>query len=161
MGFTMSKVAWRRANQFGDLVTVLKLGTIDFDSGSGVAEQGFRHGLYDARLARSRGTKKKQVPYRASRRIQAGEKHLVDFHYLLNRRVLPDNLPPQRQFKILRIRAAATRIKCCIKTGTHISPRLFRRGRLRNTEAYVLRWTPSLLSCNYRSANMRSCASQV
>src|SRR5271169_1242123 len=45
MGLTVTKIAWRTANQFCDLMRVLKFRAIHFDQRSAIAEQNLRGGL--------------------------------------------------------------------------------------------------------------------
>src|SRR5438876_12438582 len=77
MRFPVSQIAWRRTNQFSNLVGVLELRAIDLDDRAGIPKQDLRRRFDDAGFSGSSGPQKQQVPYRAPRRIQAGAKHLV------------------------------------------------------------------------------------
>jgi hypothetical protein len=74
---------------------VLELGAIHFDHRSRIAEQNFSRGFHYARFSGACGPQKQQITYRASRRIQAGAKYLVEVNDCLYRFVLADDLPPQ------------------------------------------------------------------
>ena len=78
-----------------------------------------RHGFHHARLARSRGPQKQQVPHRTSRRIQPRQKHLIDFDDLFDGRILPDNLAAQGGIKLSSIVAAAVRIQHGCEVCSH------------------------------------------
>ena len=51
MGLAVAQVSWRRADQFGNLVRVLKLRAIHLDERTGISEQDLGRGFDDARLA--------------------------------------------------------------------------------------------------------------
>ena len=57
MRLAMAEIAGRRADQFGNLVRVLKFGAVDLDAGARVAEQGLRHCFDHPGLSRAGGTK--------------------------------------------------------------------------------------------------------
>src|ERR1700739_33018 len=65
------------------------------------------------------GPNKQQVAYRAPGRIQPRQKHLVDLSDLLDRLVLPDNLPVQGSLKIARIIAAPGRVEHGSQIASH------------------------------------------
>jgi hypothetical protein len=95
VGFAMSEIARGRTNQLCDFVRMLEFGAINLDKGARISKESLRNRLDDTRLAGPGGSKKKKIPNRASRRIQAGQEHLVDFDDFINRLILPDNPPPQ------------------------------------------------------------------
>ena len=64
MGFTVTQISRRRADQFSNLVRVLKLRAIDFDNRARISKQNFRGGFHNARLARAGRPKKKEISYR-------------------------------------------------------------------------------------------------
>src|ERR1700682_2422044 len=70
-------------------------------------------------MSRTRGPQKKQVSYRAARRIQSGAEHLVHVHERLHAFGLSNNLGAQRRFKITRIRAAYGGIQLLSNGGFH------------------------------------------
>src|SRR6516165_3235759 len=106
MSFAMPQIARRRTNKFSNLVGVLKLRAIDLDNRAGIPKQDLRRRFDDARFSGSGGPQKQQVPYGASRRIQAGAKHLVQVNQRLYGLFLTHNLRSQCRLKINRIRAA-------------------------------------------------------
>jgi hypothetical protein len=111
MGLAVTQVARRRTDQFGDFVGVLELGAIDLDAGAGVSEERFRESFHYARLTRPRWAEEKQIADWASGGIQSREEHLVNFDYLLNRGVLPNDLAAKSAFKVAGVSAPATGIE--------------------------------------------------
>src|SRR5262245_20932037 len=103
MCLAMTEVSRRRTDQLGDLVRVLELGAVNLDAGARIAKKRFCHCLDDSGLAGAGWPEKKQVADRAPRRVQARQKHLIDLGDLLEGLVLPDDLPPQRTFKVAGI----------------------------------------------------------
>src|SRR5581483_3014800 len=51
------------------------------------------------------------IPNRTSRRVQAGQEHLVDLHYFLDSRVLANDFTAKGVVKVAGITAATVRIK--------------------------------------------------
>ncbi len=119
MRLAVSQVSRRRTDQLGNLVRVLKLGAIDLDAGAGIAEQRFGHGFDHARLAGTGRPQKQQVAYRPSRRVQPGQKHLVDFGYLFDGLFLADDLAAQGGFEVTRIVAPAGRVEHGCEIRSH------------------------------------------
>jgi hypothetical protein len=70
-------------------------------------------------FARARRTKKEQIPNGAARRVQPGEKHLVDLCDLRESGVLADNTAAKRRLEVLCLTAAGTRIKNRCTTSLH------------------------------------------
>src|SRR5438270_13639030 len=103
MSLAVAQIPRRRANQFGDLVTVLKLRAIDLDAGALFAEERLGNRFYNASLARSRGSKKEKVSDRTIRRIQSRQKHLVNLSHFLNCVVLTDDPATQIALEILGV----------------------------------------------------------
>ncbi len=101
---------------------MLELGAIDLDAGVRIAKQRFRHGFHHARLARPGGPQKQQVPHGTPRRVQAGQKHLVNLGDLFDSLVLPNNAATQSGFKLSSIGAAAVRIEHSSKIRSHSFP---------------------------------------
>ena len=62
MRLAMAQVSGRRADQFGDLVTVLELGAVDLHHRLRIARQALRHRLDGARLARPVGPRNSRLP---------------------------------------------------------------------------------------------------
>ena len=105
MSLAVAQVSRRRADQLGDLVGMLELGAVDLDAGMRIAKQRLRHGFHYARLAGAGWPQKKEISNWPSWRVQSGEKHLVDFGYLFDGRVLAYNFAPQRGFEFQRVAA--------------------------------------------------------
>src|SRR5258708_40079681 len=122
MSLAVPKVSRRRTDQLRNFVRVLELGAIDLDAGVRIAEQGLGHGFHHARLARPGVPQKQQVPYAAPRRVQAGQKHLINLGDLFDSLVLPNNAAAQGGFKFSRIGAAAVRIEHSSKIRSHSFP---------------------------------------
>ncbi len=106
MSFAMPQIPWRRPDQFGNFMRVLKFGTIDLDNGARVAKQNLCGRFHYAGFPRSGRPEKQQVPHRAAWRIQSGAKDLVQVHQRLDALFLSDNFPSQRGLKIDGVRAA-------------------------------------------------------
>src|SRR5271167_2142432 len=111
MRLAMSQVPRGRANQFGNLVGVLKLSAIDLDAGLSVAEQGLGHGFHYPRFARTGRPEEQEIAYGTARSIQPSQKHLIDFRDLLDGLILADNLAAQGVLKVTSIVAAAGRVE--------------------------------------------------
>jgi len=92
---------WRRANQFGDLMGVLKFGAIHLDYRSAIAEQNLSGGPRHARLGPNL-----LALERAGFRLGAWERSphrtLDGARQALARPVLPNDLAPERILKIAR-----------------------------------------------------------
>src|SRR6266446_2737801 len=78
LGFTMSDVSRRRADQFRNLVAVLKFAAVDLDESMRISEQGFGRGLDKMRFARACRAKKQQASQWPSRCGQTGPASLED-----------------------------------------------------------------------------------
>src|SRR6266404_3880069 len=94
MRLPVPQVPWGRANQFGDLMRVLKFRAIHFDYRSAIAEQNLSGGLDNARLAWTGRPQKEQVSNWASWRVQPGTEHLVEFDKRLHGLVLSHDFLP-------------------------------------------------------------------
>ena len=103
----MAQISRRRADQLGDFVRVLKFSAVDLDAGAGVAEQSFGHGFDHPGFARTGGPEEQKVSNRTARRIQARQKHLVDFDHFLDGLVLTDDSAAKGAFKLSGIIGAA------------------------------------------------------
>src|SRR5207249_1146099 len=145
MGLAVAQVAWRRANQLGDFVRVLELRAIDLDHRASVSKQDFRGRFHDARLPGPRRPKKKEVPYRAARRIQPGAKNLVQIDQRLDALFLSDNLLPQRRLEINRVRAAFAGVEW---QDSFAHDRLLVRPRCRAHVAESPAYTAKLVELN-------------
>src|SRR5262249_37792733 len=92
MSLAMPQISWRRANQLGDLMRVLKLRAVDLDARARIAKQCLRHRLHYAGLARTRRSQEQQIGHRTSLRIQSRKKRLVDLRYLFDCLVLANDV---------------------------------------------------------------------
>ena len=84
MGFAMSQVSGRRADQLRDLMAVLELGAVDFDYGTRVVQQGLSRCLDNASLARPGRPEEQKVSNRTARRRQPRRVALVSSDDLAN-----------------------------------------------------------------------------
>jgi hypothetical protein len=119
VGFAVTEIARRRADQLGDFVGMLEFSAVDLDTGAGIAEERLRKGFDHASFAGASGTKKEQVADRASRGIQASQEHLVNLDDFFDRQILSDYLAPQCTFKFGGIATAPVGVKHRINTGSH------------------------------------------
>src|SRR5450432_3724165 len=99
MGFTMTQIAGRRANQLRDFVAMLKLSAIDLDDRAGILHQCLGGGFDDASLARTSRSKKQEIADRAPRRAHSSQMHLINVDDLLNRLILANDQPFQVGFQ--------------------------------------------------------------
>ena len=128
VGFAVAEIAWGRADEFGDLMRVLKFGAVDLDDGARISEERLGDGFDDAGFARTSWPKKEEIANRTSRSVQARQKHLVDLGNFFDRIVLADDLAPNGIVEILRVAGAAGGVKSRIQSGFHRSdPVNFRR----------------------------------
>jgi hypothetical protein len=79
---------------------VLKLGAIDLDAGTGIAEQSFGERLDNASLAGSGRAKKQQIANRTPGGIQSRQEHLVNLDDLFYRCVLANDFSVEAAFEI-------------------------------------------------------------
>src|SRR5579884_3333557 len=107
VGFTMSEVARRRADQLGNLVAVLEFGTIDLDACSGISEECLGNCLNNASFPRARRPQKEEIADGASRWIETCQKHLVDFRHFLDRVFLTNDPSAEISFKFFSFRPTA------------------------------------------------------
>src|SRR5690242_502071 len=91
MGFAMPEISWGRPDQFGDFMTVLKLGAVDFNDGARVIEERLCRGLHCARLPRASGAQEQKVSDRSADRREPSEKSLVSPDDLNDCFVLPND----------------------------------------------------------------------
>src|SRR6266852_9395697 len=76
MSLAMAQIAWRRADQLGNFMRVLKLRAIHLDHRPGIPKEDLRGRFHDARLSRPGRPQKQQVPHRTTRRVQSGTENL-------------------------------------------------------------------------------------
>src|SRR5579864_1666332 len=74
---------------------VLEFGAVDLDASARIGEERLGQSLDDAGLAGTRRSQEQEVSYRTPRRVQPGQKHLVDLYDLLDGLVLSDDLAVQ------------------------------------------------------------------
>jgi hypothetical protein len=79
---------------------VLKLGAVDLNASAGIAEERLGQSLDDTRLARTRRSQEQKISNRTPRRVQAGQKHLIDLYDLFDRLVLSDDFAPYGAVKL-------------------------------------------------------------
>ncbi len=91
MRFAMPQVSGRRADQLGNLMTVLEFRAIDLDDCARIAHQRFGGRFHDAGLAGSRWSQKKEVPDGTARRRHSRQIHLINIDDLLDSFILPDD----------------------------------------------------------------------
>src|SRR5262249_6312386 len=107
----MSQIAWRRANELGDLMGVLEFGAIHLDYRSRVTEQNLGRHLHNPRLARPGWAEEEQVANRPPRRAHSGQKDLIEIHHCPDSFLLADDLALQRSLELLRFWTASRGIK--------------------------------------------------
>src|SRR5215472_2569736 len=91
MSFTMPEIARRRTDQFGDFMTMLEFGAIDFDYRSSISDHRFGERLDEPRFTRSRWTQEQKVADRAAGSVHSGQKSLIDINDLINGIVLSND----------------------------------------------------------------------
>ncbi len=85
-----------------------------------IAEQGLGHGFDHPGFARAGGPKEQEIANRTARRIQARQKHLVDFDHFLDGLVLTDDLAAKGAFKFSGIIGAARWVEHGVDDSFHI-----------------------------------------
>ena len=98
----MAEVSRRRADQFRDLVRVLKFGTVDLNDGVRFVKEHLGRGLDDTRFAGAGRPEKQQCPDRTRRIIHPGEIDLKQTAHTPNRTFLTDDLSQEFVFKLGR-----------------------------------------------------------
>jgi hypothetical protein len=114
--FAMSEISGGRADELGDLVTVLKFGAVYFDHGGGIADEGFSGGFDHTSLAGAGGPEEQEVSDGAAGAIHACQKHLIDVDDLLDRLFLTDNPPAQIAVQLFRIMTRPGRVEFLIQS---------------------------------------------
>src|SRR5215831_3596910 len=103
---------------------MLEFRAIDLDAGAGIAEKRFRKRFNHARLSGTSGSQKQQIADRTSRRIQPGQKHLINLDNLLNRSVLTHDLAVESAFEVAGVSATAVGIENRAGYRLHSGPAL-------------------------------------
>src|SRR5216683_3724665 len=144
MRLPVPQIPWGRANQFGDLMRVLKFRAVHFDYRAGISKEDLRCSLDNARLAGAGGPQEQQVSDWAPRRAQPGTEHLIELDKRLHGLLLPHDPLPQRVLKMARRRTPLSRVqlfpvgplRCCchdvsfavVTRKTCTATKLFRRA---------------------------------
>src|SRR5437868_1992752 len=110
VGLAVSQVSRGRADQFSNLMRVLKLGAIHLDAGAGVAKQRLSHRFDNSRLTGARRPEKQEIANRAPGSVEAGEEHLVDLDHLFDGGILANDFSAKRAIKLAGIATATVRI---------------------------------------------------
>src|SRR5579863_9448735 len=106
MGFPVTEISRRRADQLGNFVRVLKFRAIHLDDRARIAKQNLRCGLHDAGFAGTSRAKEQQVANWPARRVQSRAEHLIQVHQRLHTFFLADNFRRERSLEFQRIRTA-------------------------------------------------------
>src|SRR5260370_15695926 len=96
----MTEVARRRANQLGDLMTMLELRTVDLDDGLRIPKQHLSSSLDQSRLATACRPQEKQIGQGAARSSKTRPVYLVDPRQLPNGAVLSDEAAARVAFEM-------------------------------------------------------------
>src|SRR5271166_2024056 len=118
MGFTMTQITGRRADQLCDLMRMLELSAVNLDAGARITKQRLRHGLDDASLAGPRRSQEKEISDRPAGRVQSRKEHLMDFGDLLDSGILSYDPAPKGGLKLLRVVAALRGIQSSVESGS-------------------------------------------
>src|SRR6266852_2309553 len=111
MRLPVPQIPWGRANQFGDLMRVLKFRAVHFDYRAGISKEDLRRSLDNARLAGAGGPQEQQISDWAPWRAQPGTEHLIELDKRLHGLVLPNDLLPQRILKMARRGTPLSRVQ--------------------------------------------------
>src|SRR5262249_45470600 len=103
----MPNVTGRRTYQLGNLMTMLKLRTVDFDKRGRTTKKDFRSSFDKSRLPGSRRPKEEQICYRPSWPTHPSQDRLIDVDKLGNSLILPNDLAAQPFFKFPNLRASS------------------------------------------------------
>src|SRR5260370_34495937 len=105
MGFAMPDISWRRTDQFGDFVTVLKLGTVDFNNGARITDERFRSRFHCACFPGTSRTQEQEGADRPAHRGQPSEKSLISLNDMVNCFVLSNDDVTKIFLQILGLRS--------------------------------------------------------
>src|SRR2546421_11490723 len=100
MRFAMAQVSRRRADQLGDLTTVLEFGTVNFSHRAGILEQCLGGCFHGPGFTGSRGAEKEKASNEPAWGIYAGDIHLINVDNLSNCFLLPDDTLAQVRLKL-------------------------------------------------------------
>ena len=99
----VSEIPWGRSDEFGDFMTVPKLGAIDLDDSAGIADERLRSGFYCACLPGTSGAQEQEVSNRPTDRGQPSEKSLISPDDLVDCFVLSNDEVTKFFLQILRL----------------------------------------------------------
>src|SRR4051812_40217981 len=91
MGFAMPEISRGRTDQFRDLMTVLKLGAVDLNDGTWIADERLRSSFYGACLPGTSRTQEQEVSDRSANRREPNEVSLISSDDLMNCFFLSDD----------------------------------------------------------------------
>ncbi len=111
MSLAVAKIPRRRANKLGDLMTVLKLRTVNLQHRSRVAQQTLRRRFDNPGFAGSCGAEEQEVPDRPVGRGHTRQEQLVDINNLFDCLSLTNDQPPQPRLQVLRFAPSPGRIQ--------------------------------------------------
>src|SRR6266545_5986814 len=107
----MTKVAWRRADQFSNLMRMLKLGAVDLYHGVCIAIERLSCSLNDSSFAGTGWAQEDHRADRSVRRVHPSEKNLVKTAHTPHGPLLPHNSGRKPLFEILCMRPLLVRVK--------------------------------------------------
>jgi hypothetical protein len=102
-----------RPDQFGDLVAVLKLGTVDSSDGTGVAQEGLCDGFYGPHFAGTWKAHEQEITDWSIDRTQPGEINLICPANLAKCFVVPGDNPPKCTLRALCLGADLGGVQYC------------------------------------------------
>src|SRR5947207_4685378 len=109
-GFAVAKITRRRANQFGDLVRVLKLGAVNLDDRVGLSKEDLCRRLYHASLARTGGSQKQHRPNGPAGVLHPRQIYLIEPGYSADSALLPHDQRTEPALELLSTRTLHLRV---------------------------------------------------
>src|SRR5579871_6007340 len=100
MRFAMAQVSRRRADQLGDLMTVLEFGTVNFSHRPSILKQSLGGCFHGPGFTGSRGAEKEKASNGPAWSIYAGDIHLINVDNLSNCFLLSDNALAEVRLKL-------------------------------------------------------------
>src|SRR5262245_1206824 len=107
----MSQISRRRADQFCNLMRVLKLGTVDLHDSIRVTVQNFSSSFYNSGLSRTGWSEEKHCADWSIWRIHTSQENLVQTTHTAHSAFLTNDARRKPFFKILSPRALLIRIE--------------------------------------------------
>jgi hypothetical protein len=105
MGLAMPEISWRRSDQFGYFMTVLKLGAVNLNDGAWVADERLRSGFHCPCFPGTRGAQEQEIANRSAVEGHPSEISLISPDDLVNRFVLSNDEVTQVFLQILGLRS--------------------------------------------------------